>query len=497
MGHSSMLKQPNTHPAPAGALAQVVDLTRSTFQARVRPIALRDAGRAGLVDEAAERAAGDEGAGESDNRFYFTAEISSMALDAFYTHMADSTLRNFARDAAEGVALLDSHDGYKLGVGYSAGGRYEEENGDGRALGLFYIVPGIRFGGAHSFASTDDYIRAIESGTVRDVSVGFYDARWVCDLCKQPYFGQDSNCPHIAGWEYEVDEDGRQVRRTCTVTIHDASLSEVSLVYDGATPGAMILKAEQEAEAGRMTPAMIRQYEREYRTRLPQPATTGRAGQDVVVSGIGWRQTTQNAGDLTIGSGDARVTPGDRPAGKKRGQGVTMKDERGIETAEAEIVVDAEVTEGQQGQVVDDEARAQLDAIRQVTLQTAAPQGVPLVDSVRWLNEQLAEATRQRDEARQEVARLQPLADQGHAYRGELVDQAVAEGVRAMGEAFPVETYRAMLADAPLEHIRQVRDTFAAQAAVRFPGGRLTQDGAKQESNEPQRQTPAAAYGAQ
>lgn len=142
------------------------------------------------------------------------------------------------------------------------------------------------------------------------------------------------------------------------------------------------------------------------------------------------------------------------------------------------------------------EAERTLEAIRDVTTRSAAPQGIELDAAVRWLNEQLVEATRQRDEAQQEVARLQPLADQGRAYRDELVNQAVAEGVRAMGEAFPEETYRAMLAGAPLEHIRQVRDTFAEQARARFPGGRQTRDVNEKDGAPARPATPAAAYGA-
>lgn len=73
----------------------------------------------------------------------------------------------------------------------------------------------------------------------------------------------------------------------------------------------------------------------------------------------------------------------------------------------------------------------------------------------------------------------------------------MAEGVRAMGDAFPEETYRAMLENAPLEHVRQVRDTFAEQAKARFPGGRQT-SGLNGNDAQPGRPvTPAAAYGAQ
>lgn len=141
------------------------------------------------------------------------------------------------------------------------------------------------------------------------------------------------------------------------------------------------------------------------------------------------------------------------------------------------------------------EAQAAVEEVRAAMLESAAPQGAPLAAGVRWLNEQLVQATRQLNEAQAEVARLQPLADQGRAYRDELVNQAVAEGVRAMGEAFPEETYRAMLTGAPLEHIRQVRDTFAAQGDARFPGGRQTRDLEEKEETPKRDAVPAAAYG--
>ena len=221
------VKQPNPIPLAVDDPETVVARWLS-IPARIRPLggpesAQRELGEGDLFDDEAASAA-------AEDWFWFTAEISSTALDAYFTHMTDSTLRNFARDAANGVALLDSHDGYKLGVGYSAGGRYEEENGDGRAVGVFYVVPGIAFGGKHSFASSDDYVKAIRSGIVRDVSVGFYGGRWICDLCHQPYYGQGSACNHIAGWEYEIEIDGRMQKKVCTVAIDDAGLSEVSLV---------------------------------------------------------------------------------------------------------------------------------------------------------------------------------------------------------------------------------------------------------------------------
>lgn len=404
---------------------------------------------------------------QTENRYWFTAEISNESLDSYFTHMSSSTLRNFARDAAEGVSLLDSHDGRKLGVGYSAGGRFEEENGVSRALGIFYIVRGLKFGGRHSYASTDDLIYAIENEVVRDVSVGFYGGRWICDLCHQPYYGYGTACNHWAGVEYEIEVDGRLSREICTVTIEDARLSEVSLVFDGATPGAMILKAEAAAEAGTLSADVSRFLEAQYRVKLPV-----RAPNQLTV-------TTGNAAGVMI---SADETNGERT--------MTLEEETIIEET---VDVETNSATAESDEVAKAE-RALLTNVCQAAAESPAPRDVTPAEAVRWLSEQLAQVTQERDAARQEVTRLQPLADQGRAYRAHLIEEAVAEGVRAMGEAFPEETYRAMLADASLEHIEQMRDAFGAKAAERFPGGRQTHE---EPEKAPVRNTvPLAAYGA-
>jgi hypothetical protein len=168
-----------------------------------------------------------------------------------------------------------------------------------------------------------------------------------------------------------------------------------------------------------------------------------------------------------------------------RGNGEGAMEEELIETVEEETVDAAEA----------EQQRLAIGEVRQAVSESAAPEGTTLAAAVRWLNAELARVSGERDRALGQVAELQPMADQGRAYREELVNQAVAEGVRAMGEAFPEETYRAMLGTAPLEHIRQVRDTFAEQAAARFPGGRQTRDKVDEGSKQQKRAIPAAAYG--
>lgn len=71
----------------------------------------------------------------------------------------------------------------------------------------------------------------------------------------------------------------------------------------------------------------------------------------------------------------------------------------------------------------------------------------------------------------EENARLRPLADMGRTYRHDLIEEALSEGVRAMGNLFPLEQYRGMLSVANLDAIKAIRASFQEQAKLRFPGG--------------------------
>lgn len=102
--------------------------------------------------------------------------------------------------------------------------------------------------------------------------------------------------------------------------------------------------------------------------------------------------------------------------------------------------------------------QTQLDAIRVALPETAV--GDDMASRVAWLAA--------------EVSRLRPLADDGRAYRADLIDDALAEGVRAMGPEFAQEAYRGLLSSSTIEVIKRMRDDWRAIGDKTFPGGRQT-----------------------
>jgi hypothetical protein len=208
--------------------------------------------------------------------FFWGAEISSTRLDTYDTRMdAATTLANYAEDLIAGVAFCDSHNHDELPFGRSFAGLLVPgavDEGQAivtptRVFGAFYTLAGMKT----NRVSTDDLISSMRGGLVKDVSVGFKAGpgfMYRCSICGLDLF--DWDCPHIPGVVYEIpDEAGNMVERYAVAWIVNARLSEVSGVYDGSTPYAMILKATRESKAGRIPERVAKLVENRARVHLP------------------------------------------------------------------------------------------------------------------------------------------------------------------------------------------------------------------------------------
>ena len=187
----------------------------------------------------------------------YTGIIANKNLIADYTHLSSRVLRGFAASAREGVTVLANHNRGQV-VGRSMSGTYAN---DEEVRSKFYIQRGLELAGSAftnpGYASTDDYIKAINRGTYTDLSVGFRDYTEVCDFCGEEmkggwFYTADKN-GHYPGQKIYVDEDGNEYdepargRKEVIITaeVTEGTLFEYSLVDAGAVPGAEIVKQAQ------------------------------------------------------------------------------------------------------------------------------------------------------------------------------------------------------------------------------------------------------------
>lgn len=359
-----------------------------------------------------------------ENPFIWPAIISNDRMDSYYTRMHETSLRNYAEDLNAGIAFQNSHRHNELPLGRSLSGEFDAVNRE--VTGYFYTVAGLNLNGVN----TNDFIRGIETGIIADVSIGFHGGDYRCSVCDRDLF--DAECTHVPGLRYDENLAFAWVR--------NSRLAETSAVYEGATPGATVLKAERAADAGWLRPEAAQIIEQRYRIKLP--------GARHAWSGA---QTTKE--DVVEGIREliAKIVPA----------AADLDELEGVRALADQLAT----TTGER-----DSARQELEALR---AQVAGLE--PL---------------------RAKVAELEPLALDGKAYRADLVTEALAEGVRAHGDGFAKETYEGLLASAPIAVVKRMRDDWRAVADKIFVGGRASEDkGAEQKAAAaPKITVPSKAY---
>lgn len=370
---------------------------------------------------------------------FFTARISNNQVDAYFTRMAPSSLRNYAADAKAGVSFQDSHRTNCLGLGYSLDARYSEDGDLAFVDADFYVVPGL--------PDVDAFIRRMKTGVARDVSIGFYGGTIRCSICNENMFGPPWRCPHWPGHEYELedrDEKGNVTNKRTEIAtgwVEDARLSEVSAVYDGATPGAVILKAERQIASGEMTYAVAAQLNSRYRGLNLQPSAArliavGIPDQQMEASMSDQRKpTSEPAAPAPVPNDTAPAAPLAADAAARAVAGI------------AAILAEAGIAEADRADVV-------------AGVRTLAA----------------------RFKAESEMAEI------GRRYRSNLIEEALKEGVRAFGNTFNVEGRRSLLDKLEIAEIETFRDDWRSQADAVLPRGRQTVD----DKNAPAPETPLA-----
>jgi len=147
-------------------------------------------------------------------------------------------------------------------------------------------------------------------------------------------------------------------------------------------------------------------------------------------------------------------------------------------------------------QVAEDPVGALLEAWADARQSREAQDAASAAEQTR-LGEQLAAS-----EARvAELEGLRALAEDGRAYRKEMVEQAVQARVRAQGDAFDAEAYRKMLQGQELGYVRSEIEAWETSAKQVFEPGRPVgkvigreQDRGKGDDKQKSAEKPAKQY---
>lgn len=370
--------------------------------------------------------------------FFWSAEISSDRLDSYFTRMAVSSLRNYAEDATRGVSFQNSHKTRELPFGRSLTGLFFPAEGEGpaRTEADFYTLRGLNLNGV----STDEFINGVRSGIVSDVSIGFSGGEYICSVCQRDMW-RDWDCVHIPGVEYiekPKEGEGGDSRIVLAIAwIENARLSEVSSVYDGATPGATILKAYREAEAGRLKPETARLLEGRYQMRF---------------------------------SPRGRSFPGaDLPK-----QEDTMPNEADPLAPVRAVLTEARI-----------DAADPAKAVRSL---------VGDVQRLRPLETALQGRCQEGESPEAALNRICAQAEDGATYRADLVTEAIAEGVRAYGTDFAEADERADLERSSIAAIKRRLAQWKVVGDQTLTGGRRTVEGDERERPNDRPALPPGAY---
>lgn len=383
---------------------------------------------------------------------FFAVEASNNRMDAYFTRMARNTLINFETDARQGVSFQDSHLTRQLGLGATLDARLQEEGDSLRLTSDVFTMPGL--------PDLEAFIHRFRAGIARDVSVGFYGGKHLCALCNRSIWAWD--CPHIPGVEYEVEarnEKGditSKQRQIAFAWIDGARLSEISAVYDGATPGCAILKAQREADSGRMTPDVANLLENRYRGLRLTAAHRRWPGAEI-------NPDEFDAIPLRVVYGKRIVKGVDEFNNQNKGVR-TMAEELKPQVAQPGLEPSAEA----------DRASA------------TAPS-----NEFERLVESLVEAAGMPTDASQDIreisTHLRQMIIDGKAYRERVIDEALTAGVRLFGNEFDKDGTRTLFARADVDSIRKMTDQWSRSADKIFPVGRQSDDQSQPEAPQVKR----------
>ena len=393
-----------------------------------------------------------------DEVFAFSGKSAGdMMIPGRYMNLSPEILKIMVDDAQKGVSFMLNHNWSNWGgiqavpFGKVFDGRIENSNDEGETVSMHLDKYIVRDDEVVDGVSANALIKKIETGVLSDTSIGWGTDVMVCSICGMNYYSRD--CSHWRGRAYELSGGTKKV---CTVTAmppsviipnNNNALFEESIVWDGAYPGAFVAQSKHgdiiELPTGKF--AIIDDKE-----ELPE---------NTLFHGI------YHNGDI--------VTM------------VKKSDKKKVFTVADTLNTTDSMEKGGENM---DEREKKLKEMLDVF-------GVKLKDGMNESSEILLELAEKWDETVETIkASAEPLKlketecimtqDQKaeyESYRKDTIDSAIAWGVRAMGNDFPVETWTKTFDAMNKKGIEDIAKTWETQAEAKIPAGRKTDPEAGQE----------------
>ena len=414
----------------------------------------------------------------ADEVFSFSGKSAgNMMIPNRYMDLSPEILKVMADDAKKGVSFMLNHNwswssnGQAIPYGKVFDGRVADSQDEGETVALFLDKYIVRDDETVDGMSANALIKKIETGILSDTSIGWGTDNMVCSICGMNYYSRD--CNHWRGREYELANGSKKV---CTVTAmppsvmipnNNNALFEESIVWDGAYPGAMVAQSKQgdiiELPTGKFT---------------------------VVPDKEEYPEGTLYHGYYHNGDIVAMVKKTDKKVysmnSKEKGSESLMNEKLlkmlqafGIEFKEGETKLDEALLS-----TIAEKWDATVEAIKESAEPLQEGESLPLSEEylgipIKEISETLGTEFKADD--------ILKFAKEGIEYHKQVIEDAIAMGVKAMGNDFPAETWKQTFSTMGTTAIKEILKTWEIQAQDNIPTGRnsVNNDGEETQAKFP------------
>lgn len=407
----------------------------------------------------------------ADEVFVFSGKSAGdMLIPNRYTRISKELLQVMVDDAKKGVSFMYGHNWGSFGIqgvpyGKVFDGRLEPSSEADETIGLYLDKFIVRDDEIIDGISANSLIKKIETGVLSDTSITFSTDMMKCSICGENYYSE--KCHHYRGSKYEMG-DGTQ--KVCTVTAmppsliipnNNNALYEESIVWDGAYPGAVVSQSKSGDIIELPTGKFSIVDDKEEFSKDTLFLNKYHNGNILTMVKKSDHKKVINLGGIDKGKEGIKKLMNEKLLNMLTSFGWSKEEAEKLDVGETNEILN-QLAEKWDKTVENIQAAAEPLKPIEGTFSATEYLGIPVSDISAKLG---ADTT---------ADNILNLAKEGQDYHKQVVDEAVAMGVRAQGNDFPAETWKTTFATMGTNAIKDIMKTFETQAKDAIAAGRQT-----------------------